>query len=88
MSVVLNSGLSVKTKPQKYVPSQCNIKKNVLQKGPETEKNVWIEPTAELVNQCFFYVVLTPQLMTAVPCLPFIPLPSPRCQGHTKADIH
>jgi len=42
--VVLNSGLSVKTKPQKYVPSQCNIKKNVLQKGPETEKKFGLNP--------------------------------------------
>ena len=36
MPVVLNSGLSVNPK---YMPSQYNkIKKNMLQKGPETEK--------------------------------------------------
>ena len=43
----------------KYVPSQYNRKKNVLQKGPEAEKKFGIEPTAQLVNHCFVYVVLT-----------------------------
>jgi len=50
---MLNSYLSVKTKAQTIV---ITGKKNVLQKGPEAEKKVWlrvgIEPTAEMVNHC------------------------------------
>ena len=44
MPVVLNSGLSVKAKPQNIMCHHNTIKKiikNMLQKGPETEKKVW-----------------------------------------------
>jgi len=56
MPVVLNSGLSVKAKPQNMCHSNAIKKKikNVLQKGPETEKKRFsgIEPTAEVVDHC------------------------------------
>ena len=79
----------------KQKPKTCaiTVQKNVLKKGPETEKKLTyavIESTAELVNHCclrgFDRNIL--HLMTAVPCLPSTPAPSTLCKIRTKADIH
>jgi len=67
-------------------------KKNVLQKGPETEKKVWLRVGLNPLLRWLAGVCLRGfdrnVRTTAVHCLLSTPVPSTRCNERTKAAIN